>query len=212
MGIRFTCPNGHKLHVKAFLAGKRAVCPKCGAKTVIPSAQEPELTGAGAAANAVSVSQLGGIPPTVEPASDAGSPSIIISVADMPSATAPLTETDPSGMPSEELLLIPIDAKAPVESTFVPTLPDPRAPVSPAARYIANRERNRRHQFAVAVILLVAVIVLAVVLIFVLQRGGGNAVAGRITPSSRADFGMRPYVAKLFEHDMNPHTHRPTAL
>jgi hypothetical protein len=36
MGIRFICPNGHKLNVKAFLAGKRGLCPKCGAKVVIP--------------------------------------------------------------------------------------------------------------------------------------------------------------------------------
>ncbi|MEX2186620.1 MAG: GYF domain-containing protein [Pirellulales bacterium] len=36
MGIRFQCPNGHKINVKAFLAGKRALCPKCGAKVVVP--------------------------------------------------------------------------------------------------------------------------------------------------------------------------------
>ena len=34
MGIRFLCPNGHKLNVKADLAGKRASCPDCGAKLV----------------------------------------------------------------------------------------------------------------------------------------------------------------------------------
>ncbi len=31
MGIKFLCPNGHKLNVKSFLAGKRAICPRCGA-------------------------------------------------------------------------------------------------------------------------------------------------------------------------------------
>jgi hypothetical protein len=36
MGIRFNCPNGHRLNVKPFLAGKRAVCPKCGAKFRVP--------------------------------------------------------------------------------------------------------------------------------------------------------------------------------
>jgi hypothetical protein len=36
MGIKFTCPNGHKLNVKPFLAGKRAVCPKCGVKMRVP--------------------------------------------------------------------------------------------------------------------------------------------------------------------------------
>lgn len=38
MGIRFLCPNGHKLNVKAELAGKRGSCPECGAKILIPAA------------------------------------------------------------------------------------------------------------------------------------------------------------------------------
>jgi len=36
MGIRFQCPNGHKLHVKAFLAGKRGICPECEARFIVP--------------------------------------------------------------------------------------------------------------------------------------------------------------------------------
>ncbi|MCH8922614.1 MAG: hypothetical protein IIA67_05645, partial [Planctomycetes bacterium] len=36
MGIKFHCPNGHKLNVKAFLAGKRGICPHCGCKMDIP--------------------------------------------------------------------------------------------------------------------------------------------------------------------------------
>jgi len=36
MGIRFYCPNGHKLNVKAFQAGKRGICPHCGASVDIP--------------------------------------------------------------------------------------------------------------------------------------------------------------------------------
>ena len=38
MGIKFRCPNGHKLHVKSFLAGKKGVCPKCGIKVDVPAA------------------------------------------------------------------------------------------------------------------------------------------------------------------------------
>jgi hypothetical protein len=37
MGIKFLCPNGHKLHVKSFLSGKKAICPKCGARVIVPS-------------------------------------------------------------------------------------------------------------------------------------------------------------------------------
>jgi hypothetical protein len=36
MGVRFYCPNGHKLNVKEFQAGKRGICPFCGAKFLIP--------------------------------------------------------------------------------------------------------------------------------------------------------------------------------
>jgi hypothetical protein len=43
MGIRFHCPNGHKLNVKSFLAGKKGVCPDCGVKMRIPERSEPGL-------------------------------------------------------------------------------------------------------------------------------------------------------------------------
>ncbi len=36
MGIRFYCPNGHKMNVKSFLAGCKGICPVCGAKMDIP--------------------------------------------------------------------------------------------------------------------------------------------------------------------------------
>ncbi|HEY2414694.1 MAG TPA: DUF4339 domain-containing protein [Pirellulaceae bacterium] len=43
MGIKFHCPNGHKLNVKAFLAGKKGICPKCGTKMLIPTVSEAGL-------------------------------------------------------------------------------------------------------------------------------------------------------------------------
>ena len=36
MGIRFFCPNGHKLNVKEFQAGRRGICPFCAARIQIP--------------------------------------------------------------------------------------------------------------------------------------------------------------------------------
>ncbi len=36
MGIRFYCPQGHKLNVKSFLAGKTGICPHCSARMQIP--------------------------------------------------------------------------------------------------------------------------------------------------------------------------------
>jgi hypothetical protein len=49
MGVRFECPQGHQLHVKAHLAGKRGVCPACGAKFVVPSFSGGRVTEAPAA-------------------------------------------------------------------------------------------------------------------------------------------------------------------
>jgi hypothetical protein len=36
MGIRFFCPNGHKLNVKSCLAGLKGFCPECGIELVVP--------------------------------------------------------------------------------------------------------------------------------------------------------------------------------
>jgi hypothetical protein len=50
MGIKFRCQAcDKKLHVKAFLAGRRGVCPKCGAKIRIPLASDEAAPAAGAA-------------------------------------------------------------------------------------------------------------------------------------------------------------------
>jgi len=40
MGIRVTCPNGHNLKVKDTQAGRRGICPECGAKFKIPAAAD----------------------------------------------------------------------------------------------------------------------------------------------------------------------------
>jgi hypothetical protein len=37
MGIRFYCPQGHKLNVKEFQAGKKALCPYCGLSVLVPT-------------------------------------------------------------------------------------------------------------------------------------------------------------------------------
>jgi hypothetical protein len=37
MGIRFFCPNGHRLNVKEFQAGRKGICPFCGSKIQIPT-------------------------------------------------------------------------------------------------------------------------------------------------------------------------------
>ncbi|MGD9724228.1 MAG: DUF4339 domain-containing protein [Pirellulales bacterium] len=45
MGIKFLCPNGHKLNVKGFLSGRRAICPKCGVSLVVPKLEDQSADG-----------------------------------------------------------------------------------------------------------------------------------------------------------------------
>src|SRR5215213_9297208 len=79
MGIRFHCPSGHKLNVKAFLAGKRAICPKCGAKVVVPLTSESEDVfgdeGKAVAGSAILQASTSAIGSTVRPDAIAGTPS-----------------------------------------------------------------------------------------------------------------------------------------
>lgn len=44
MGIKFNCPNGHKMNVKTFLAGKKGICPTCGVRVTIPQPGFPGST------------------------------------------------------------------------------------------------------------------------------------------------------------------------
>src|SRR6185369_6221372 len=100
MGIKFHCPNGHKLNVKAFLAGKKGICPKCGTKVRIPEVSEPGLLDSEVdesdASDAVSKSNGSGVVSApaaalVAPAVSAAAPSSPASIADSndPIAEAP---------------------------------------------------------------------------------------------------------------------------
>jgi hypothetical protein len=40
VGIVVHCPNGHRINIKAALAGKKGFCPHCGAKFRIPTAEQ----------------------------------------------------------------------------------------------------------------------------------------------------------------------------
>ncbi len=89
MGIRFYCPNGHKLNVKDFQAGRKGICPVCGVKMQIPlestrpSSREEE-----------SQSQ-GGMPetPIATPESIVAPPPTVVAPATPPPAPAPVDGT-----------------------------------------------------------------------------------------------------------------------
>jgi hypothetical protein len=45
MGIQLQCPNGHQIHARSEFAGKRGVCPQCGAEFDIPTQNEADTSG-----------------------------------------------------------------------------------------------------------------------------------------------------------------------
>lgn len=164
MGIRVTCPNGHKLHVKSHLAGKRGICPKCGASTPIP-AEAP-------------AAQVGVLPSQASQFDRFDSAaSIVISVAAPPTpVVAPSIQPPPIILPAENPATpAPAATSAPESLAKAPVTIEPTAPESAATKYVAHRARSRRNQLAITIVLLTAVIVLAVVLIWVLRRGASQA-------------------------------------
>jgi hypothetical protein len=166
MGIRFRCPSGHKLHVKAFLAGKRGVCPHCGARFVIPATEEAEPAGGATQQNAYTSTGI------VAPSS-VGSPSIIITVADERVAASPSNGESSEIRLAEDFL--PPAAAQPQPATS--SIPIGAVDLAPAAWHVSRRKRERRKQFHMAIALLVTVILLALVLIWVLQHSVSAASA-----------------------------------
>jgi hypothetical protein len=92
MGVRFECPNGHKLHVKAELAGKRGICPECGVKFIVPSFSGERVAESSAGTSSTAT-------PTPSPSGDASSGSVIIQTAS-PSGIARAGESENSQPPA----------------------------------------------------------------------------------------------------------------
>src|SRR3954466_6658715 len=169
MGIRFNCPNGHKLNVKEFLAGKRGVCPQCGAKFIIPTSTNvpavavPQPVGVG---QSQSVEIVISPPPNHQLPMAAPSPSVIIPIADV-EALPPELEVPPAVRGPET----PSEAVLPVRIVAAPSriIAAPTEAVSEAALPY-QRERSRRNQIIISMFLLVLVILLAGVLVWVLKR------------------------------------------
>lgn len=131
MGIRFHCPNGHKLNVKAFLAGKKGVCPDCGVKVRIPDRSEPGLDSgvdegkSAAQPQAAPQPAVAAAPATARPA-PAPRP--------MP-APAPAVAVQPAVMPLAAVrpaVVAPMPA-APLPPPVPPTARLPGAPADPIA-------------------------------------------------------------------------------
>lgn len=142
MGIKFHCPNGHKLNVKAFLAGKKGVCPKCGTKMRIPAASEPGL-GDDDAEDSDAGKQPAGLPGNgaapQTPAIPAAPAMPLPAPVPVPTPVAvPVTTVRPVTavpMPTSALPAVPLPTAAPA-TVRPPTAGDPIAEAPMAIWYV----------------------------------------------------------------------------
>lgn len=154
MGIRFYCPNGHKLNVKTFLAGKRGICPRCGAKFEIPieSVRAPgerfptavaEIEPVGAVAPAAFTTANGANANTGASVPSAAIPSIasaaipsIAAPSVIPAAVAPAKQAAAGGGPIERPFA-PLTA-APLAVAPLTAVPLAAAPLGFTGTTLAN--------------------------------------------------------------------------
>jgi hypothetical protein len=164
MGIRFLCPNGHRLNVKSFLAGKRAICPDCGARVVVPSDSEQPVQNlatapsSGTAASRADTEWL-----------ESTAPSVVLALANE------LAHDDVAVDP-----LISTDSSLPESIIAATTVQPATVTVETKPEDIAaglQRDRTRRNQMLVVFGLLMIVVVLAGTLIWVLKRSASSPPA-----------------------------------
>lgn len=161
MGIRFYCPNGHKLHVKAFQAGMRGICPYCGAKVQIPlhstrpSTKEVKARRAAAKRRQSEEQEAlpSGMTPTPPPEDHIGGPSVEAEPAPglSPGAFENLAEILEQEVPPESDTLAagyrsmptPLDSAGPDMAEGLATSPaqhtsPPHTPVGPGASALSE--------------------------------------------------------------------------
>lgn len=194
MGIRFSCPNGHKLNVKDNLAGRRGICPACGAKFVIPAASEPAPAAGQPAGDTAASTQ------SAAAGVASASPSIVIALADAPPQSAPaiapaiptppvvdVKASQPPVTTAPAVAPAPIVAPAPSAGTPI-VVTDSEHPAAAVSKYVSHRMRSRRLQTTIAIALLIAVLVLGVVLIWVLSGGPETVRAEQISSSAQSSY------------------------
>lgn len=157
MGIRLQCPNGHKVHVKSFLAGKRGVCPQCGAKFDIPA--DPALSTDDGGGEEISVVPLAG---------EAGS-------ANEPGTGAMVHADDASRTPAAKASKSNIFDPAPLDLDALAAAGGTRLLGSqafgPAGQRLTSRRKSAQKMRTFTLVLTVAVTLLACVLLYIVFRG-----------------------------------------
>jgi len=212
MGIRFSCPNGHKLNVKTHLAGKRAICPQCGSKVVVPDVPSDQAADTPPAGGMPESPFSSASPSVGRPQQDTASPSVAIAVAQNDAAApapeegakpVPVAPTPSDAAPphSVQNRTAPLSQRAEQSTTSAQLpesiLPDSiiSAPVRPDAaaapvvataeeEYNLRLERGRRNQILVALGLFVVVVALAATLIWVLRRDASQPDTAPAKPAA----------------------------
>ncbi len=141
MGIKFYCPNGHKLHVKSFLAGKRGVCPHCDARVEIPfesqSADSRNAAANGSSAGPVmsphAVAAPVAVSPPAAPAPLSAPPAAELSPVSIRRAPATVPVAVPVGQPAFGSASAP---SAPSGGPHAPTDRDPLREAPEAVWYV----------------------------------------------------------------------------
>ena len=141
MGIRLQCPQGHKVHVKSFLAGQRGICPQCGMKFDIPA--DPQAA-----------ADDGGDEIDVE--ADMGDR------AEGSARRADISQRATAGDPAT----LDLDALAAAGGTSLLG----GQGFGPAAQRIADRQKSARKMRMFTLVLTVAVTLLACVLLYIVFR------------------------------------------
>lgn len=160
MGIRLQCPNGHKVHVKAFLAGKRGVCPQCGARFDIPA-------DAGVAAGDATGDEIATVPATGDEATvgpDVGFVASSQQHVPAPNAKRAAKPADQGGPTDPASLDLDALAAAGGTSLFG------GLGSGPGAQRLADRQKKAQKMRAITLGLIVAATLLACVLLYMVLR------------------------------------------
>jgi hypothetical protein len=166
MGIRFSCPSGHKLNVKSFLAGKRAICPECGAKVIVPETSEGSA-GAIPRQDAGAYEMAGGSPDLLSETTT----SVAIDLAERTATTSAVADEFELALPESIVAVTSLPA-----TVVAPIVTDT------GIEQELRRARGRRNQMAVAIIMFMVVIVLAGVFVWVLRREAASMKAQETPP------------------------------
>ena len=122
MGIRFICDACHKkLNVKSFLAGKRGVCPKCGASIDIP-VESTRKSSSGAENREPALARPVATPSTASATVTQATPT--------PAAVSPTPAAAPMASPAARPAAAPV--ATPVGNAETPVRAASPAPLTPA--------------------------------------------------------------------------------